>query len=72
MIDVALAVETEPDTDTSLADLAHLVLKRDWPVALCGYVVQAHLGTNASGRDRCAECLAIAARRGLGRPGWGG
>ena len=50
--------------------LAHLVLKPDWPRALCGYDVKDFLGTHAPAMDRCAECLRIAADRKLGRPGW--
>ena len=50
--------------------LAHLVLKRDWPIALCGSSVSDHLGTRAPAMDRCTDCLRIAASRGLGRPGW--
>jgi hypothetical protein len=50
--------------------LAHLVLKPEWPIALCGANVSEHLGTRAPARDRCVDCLKIAAARGLGRPGW--
>ena len=50
--------------------VAHLVLKPDWPIALCGANVSEHLGTSAPARDRCVDCLRIAAARGLGRPGW--
>jgi crotonobetainyl-CoA:carnitine CoA-transferase CaiB-like acyl-CoA transferase len=50
--------------------VAHLVLKADWPIALCGANVSEHLGTGASALDRCVDCLRIAATRGLGRPGW--
>ena len=50
--------------------LAHLVLKADWPVALCGARVSERFGAAAAGRDRCADCLRIARERGLGRPGW--
>jgi hypothetical protein len=50
--------------------LAHLVLKSDWPIALCGANVSEHLGTKAPARDRCTDCLRIASSRGLGRPGW--
>ena len=49
---------------------AHLVLRVDWPVALCGAIVRDHLGAAARGRDRCPDCLKIAGERGLGRPGW--
>lgn len=50
--------------------VAHLVLKADWPVALCGARVSEHLGTRAPAQDRCVDCLRIASSRGLGRPGW--
>ena len=50
--------------------VAHLVLKQDWPIALCGANVSEHLGTQAPAQDRCVDCLKIAAARGLGRPGW--
>lgn len=50
--------------------VAHLVLKQDWPIALCGANVSEHLGTRAPAMDRCVDCLRIAAARGLGRPGW--
>jgi hypothetical protein len=50
--------------------VAHLVLKADWPIALCGANVSEHLGTAAPAMDRCVDCLRIAASRGLGRPGW--
>ena len=50
--------------------LAHLVLKANWPIALCGAVVNERFGAAAPGRDRCPRCLRIGAERGLGRPGW--
>ena len=50
--------------------VAHLVLKPEWPIALCGANVSEHLGTRAPALDRCTDCLRIAATRGLGRPGW--
>jgi hypothetical protein len=50
--------------------VAHLVLKPDWPIALCGANVNEFLGTGAPARDRCVDCLKIVAARGLGRPGW--
>ncbi len=50
--------------------VAHLVLKQDWPIALCGANVSEHLGTGAPAMDRCVDCLKIATTRGLGRPGW--
>lgn len=67
---VALAVDDPPSTDEPR--LAHLVLKPDYPVALCGYRTTDFLGTSAPAMDRCPECLRIASERGLGRPGWGG
>jgi len=50
--------------------LAHLVLKPDWPVALCGATVEDRLGAAAPGLDRCTTCLKLAAECGLGTPGW--
>jgi hypothetical protein len=50
--------------------LAHLVLKSDWPMALCGAIVRDRLGDAAPAMDRCSSCLKIAALRQLGRPGW--
>lgn len=50
--------------------LAHLVLKPDWPIALCGAKVLDHLGAAAPARDRCPACLRIARDRKLGRPAW--
>jgi hypothetical protein len=50
--------------------VAHLVLKSDWPIALCGANVSELLGTRAPARDRCVDCLKIVSSRGLGRPGW--
>jgi hypothetical protein len=50
--------------------VAHLVLKPDWPIALCGANVSEFLGTGAPARDRCVDCLKIVGARGLGRPGW--
>ena len=50
--------------------VAHLVMKADWPIALCGANVSELLGTRAPARDRCVDCLKIVAARGLGRPGW--
>ena len=63
--DSALSTEAPPDER-----LAHLVLKPQWPVALCGATVSERFGAAAPARDRCADCLRIAAGRGLGRPGW--
>ena len=50
--------------------VAHLVLKGNWPIALCGANVSELLGTRAPARDRCVDCLRIVSARGLGRPGW--
>lgn len=60
-----VATEAPPDDR-----LAHLVLRSDWPIALCGANVRDLLGTGAPGRDRCPACQRIAGERGLGRPGW--
>ena len=51
--------------------VAHLVLKLEWPIALCGANVTELFGIRAPALDRCVDCLRIAAARGLGRPGWG-
>ena len=67
---VALMVEEALTNSTSDEALAHLVLKADWPIALCGANVSELLGTGAPARDRCADCLKISSSRGLGRPGW--
>lgn len=65
------ATATEPSPPAvQAARLAHLVLKPDWPRALCGAIVSDHLGLGAPAMDRCHACLAIARARGLGRPGW--
>jgi hypothetical protein len=65
------AVQERPATTTAeRGRLAHLVLKPDWPRALCGFIVTAHLGTAAPAMDRCLDCLKVAAERRLGRPGW--
>jgi hypothetical protein len=50
--------------------LAHLVLRDDWPIALCGATVTERLGAAVPGRDRCYDCLKIAQAKQLGRPGW--
>ena len=70
-------MSTAPDPATAPAKptadderVAHLVLRDDWPVALCGATVSTHLGESAAGRDRCPGCLNIAWMRGLGRPAW--
>lgn len=68
---VELAQEAPRAADAPPDDrLAHLVLKADWPRALCGAEVRDHLGAAAPGRDRCPACLRIARERSLGRPGW--
>jgi hypothetical protein len=64
-----LVDEASSDTDRA-GRVAHLVLKQDWPIALCGANVTELLGTGAPALDRCPACLKIAATRGLGRPGW--
>lgn len=64
MLDEALA---RPGNEERVA---HLVLRQDWPIALCGANVSELLGTGAPALDRCTDCLKIAATRGLGRPGW--
>ena len=68
----ALNLPEAEHADTPVDDLppAHLVLKTEWPIALCGANVRDLLGTAAPGRDRCPACLKIAHERGLGRPGW--
>lgn len=63
--DASVATEAPPDER-----LAHLVLKPDWPRALCGAVVSDRFGPRAPGMDRCPDCLKIARARGLVRPGW--
>lgn len=72
-----LRTECEVEVKAALARIAdpptnavHLVLKPDWPIALCGHSVEKLLGTRAPGRDRCTECLRIAAARKLGSSGW--
>ena len=68
--DIATLIEDAP-SDTATGDrLAHLVLKSDWPIALCGALVRENLGVQAPAMDRCVDCLKVASSRGLGRPGW--
>ncbi len=67
---VATLLEEVLDDTKTNERVAHLVLKSDWPIALCGANVSDHLGTSAPAMDRCTDCLKIAATRGLGRPGW--
>jgi hypothetical protein len=64
LLDEALSRSDKDD------QVAHLVLKSDWPIALCGANVSEFLGTGAPARDRCVDCLKIVGARGLGRPGW--
>jgi hypothetical protein len=64
LLDEALSRSDKDD------QVAHLVLKSDWPIALCGANVSEFLGTGAPARDRCVDCLTIVGARGLGRPGW--
>lgn len=67
---VATLLDEAPSETGADAHVAHLVLKAEWPIALCGANVREHLGTMAPAMDRCVDCLRIAAARGLGRPGW--
>ena len=67
---VATLLEEALDRNDSHDRVAHLVMKADWPIALCGANVSDHLGTKAPAMDRCTDCLRIASTRGLGRPGW--
>ena len=67
---VATMLDEALDDTTHKDRVAHLVLKADWPIALCGANVTDHLGTSAPAMDRCVDCLRIASSRGLGRPGW--
>ena len=67
---VATLLDEAPSDTGNDEHLAHLVLKAEWPIALCGANVREHLGTMAPAMDRCVDCLRIAAARGLGRPGW--
>jgi len=66
----ATLLEEGLDRTGSHDRVAHLVLKPEWPIALCGANVSEHLGAGAPAMDRCTDCLRIAAIRGLGRPGW--
>lgn len=67
---VATLLDEALDRNGEQDRVAHLVLKQDWPIALCGANVSEHLGTRAPAMDRCVDCLRIAGARGLGRPGW--
>ncbi len=67
---VATLLDEALDRTSGNERVAHLVLKQDWPIALCGANVSEHLGTAAPAMDRCTDCLRIASGRGLGRPGW--
>lgn len=67
---VATLLEEALDRNDSQDRVAHLVMKAEWPIALCGANVSEHLGTKAPAMDRCTDCLRIASTRGLGRPGW--
>jgi hypothetical protein len=66
----ATLTEEAPLSTSNDPPLVHLVLRADWPIALCGANVRDHLGESAPGRDRCVDCLRISRSRGLGRPGW--
>jgi hypothetical protein len=51
--------------------LLHIVLKDEWPAALCGATVRERFTDRASGLDRCTRCLELARQRRLfGRPAW--
>lgn len=67
---VATLLEEALDRGEADERVAHLVLKADWPIALCGANVSEHLGASAPAMDRCVDCLRIASTRALGRPGW--
>lgn len=67
---VATLVEEALTHSGAAERVAHLVLKLEWPIALCGANVTEHLGTGAPALDRCVDCLKIASARSLGRPGW--
>jgi hypothetical protein len=67
---VATLLDEATDRTDSTDRVAHLVMKADWPIALCGANVSEHLGIKAPAMDRCTDCLRIASTRGLGRPGW--
>ena len=67
---VATLLDEALDRNGSGERVAHLVLKSEWPLALCGANVSEHLGMSAPAMDRCVDCLRIASARGLGRPGW--
>lgn len=67
---VATLLDEALDRTGNQDRVAHLVLKPDWPIALCGANVSEHLGTGAPAMDRCSDCLRVASSRGLGRPGW--
>ncbi len=67
------AVDTRPVTRldrTVDPPVLHMVLKSDWPIALCGANVSERFTGRSSGLDRCPTCLKVASERGLGRPGW--
>jgi hypothetical protein len=68
---MSVAPEVEPKhATTDEPPLLHLVLKSEWPQALCGVTVGQRHTNKAAGCDRCPECLRLAAARGLGRPVW--
>jgi len=56
---------------TSDPPALHLVLKDQWPIALCGATVSERFTDRSAGMDRCPACLKAAAQLRLrGRPGW--
>lgn len=67
-----LAATRPADTSAGRSDPPelHLVLRSEWPIALCGENVSERFTERGAGMDRCAHCLTVAAQRGLGRPGW--
>lgn len=53
----------QKDVETS-GDL-HIVLKSQFPIALCGHIVKSAWDSKlqTAGRDRCYECFSIANKR---------
>jgi hypothetical protein len=47
-----------------------MVLKDEWPIALCGHHVKERFTGRSAGMDRCTRCLEVARQRQLGRPDW--
>lgn len=50
--------------------VTHLVMKGQWPTALCGATVSDLFNKAAPAMDRCHTCLKIASDRGLKLTGW--